>query len=497
MNVFLLHKTQDIDLHKEFLWNEKELTQDLELDWIFKTMASEDEFLYEAARSTLFNGLKNNLETIKYRQDILKDCIEHDALILSIYDLTIQAIESRRNSWYNIFTKHPTSILSSSIGIMQIYLGILKELSKMSLEFAALFKSEGFIRFFRMTKAELTNSYFEEIENHLHILKNKEGILISYELGNANVGIHSSIHQPLDKKKNWLQRIFNKKSPYYTFFVHPRDESGSRALSAINDDAINKVANILAQSNDHIAHFLNVLRSELAFYLGCLNLRRRLLTINACVCFPKTEIDKTLYSFKNLYDPCLALKLKQRIISNDLHARAKGLVIITGANKGGKSTFLRSIGISQLMMQSGMFVTAQEFSGNVCSMLITHFKREEDKSMRSGKFDEELSRMNQITDHIIPGSLLLFNESFAATNEREGSAIARQIVNALLKKKMRVFFVTHLSEFVQRYYSDRKEDVVFLRAQRNADKSRTYKLTETEPLESSFALDIFNNIFGN
>src|SRR5438552_1876335 len=94
-----------------------------------------------------------------------------------------------------------------------------------------------------------------------------------------------------------------------------------------------------------------------------------------------------------------------------------------------------------------MFAPAESFSANVCDGLFTHYKREEDATMKSGKLDEELSRMSQIVDQITPGSMVLFNESFAATNEREGSEIAKQIVSALLEEHIKMFFVTHLYEF--------------------------------------------------
>ena len=68
--------------------------------------------------------------------------------------------------------------------------------------------------------------------------------------------------------------------------------------------------------------------------------------------------------------------------------------MITGANQGGKSTFLRSVGVAQLMMQTGMFVAAQAFSADVRDHVFTHFKREEDAAMESGKLDEELARMS-------------------------------------------------------------------------------------------------------
>ncbi|MER8376745.1 hypothetical protein NKH19_22355 [Mesorhizobium sp. M1338] len=64
------------------------------------------------------------------------------------------------------------------------------------------------------------------------------------------------------------------------------------------------------------------------------------------------------------------------------------MVVITGANQGGKSTFLRGVGLAQLMMQCGMFVPAA-FCGSVCDGVFTHYKRGEDATMKSGKLDEE------------------------------------------------------------------------------------------------------------
>src|SRR6266487_1354022 len=201
------------------------------------------------------------------------------------------------------------------------------------------------------------------------------------------------------------------------------------------------------------------------------------------------------HAFTGLYDVALALTLEQGVVGNDVNADGKNLVIITGANQGGKSTFLRSIGLAQLMMQCGMFVPAESFSANLCNGLFTHYKREEDISMQSGKFDEELGRMSTIVDNITPNSMVLFNESFAATNEREGSEIARQIVDALLEKRIKVFYVTHLSEFARGFYDKGRDDAIFLRADRQLDGSRSFKLIEGEPLQTSYGVDVYNKIF--
>jgi len=116
--------------------------------------------------------------------------------------------------------------------------------------------------------------------------------------------------------------------------------------------------------------------------------------------------------------------------------------------------------------------------------------------MTSGKFDEELSRMSDIVDALAPNSMLLCNESFAATNEREGSEIARQIVRALLETRVKVFFVTHLYEFAHGLCEDKMDGAIFLRAERQADGRRTFKLVPGEPFETSYGVDLYEEIFG-
>jgi DNA mismatch repair ATPase MutS len=148
------------------------------------------------------------------------------------------------------------------------------------------------------------------------------------------------------------------------------------------------------------------------------------------------------------------------------------------------------------MMQCGMFAPAGFFRANICDGLFTHYKREEDVTMKSGKLDEELSRMSDIVDQARANALLLFNESFAATNEREGSEIARQITCALVEKRIKVVFVTHQYEFAHQLYDRGMENAIFLRAERQPDGARTFKVSEGAPLETSYGKDLYNSIFG-
>ena len=200
--------------------------------------------------------------------------------------------------------------------------------------------------------------------------------------------------------------------------------------------------------------------------------------------------------FCGLYDVCLALSMKRKAVGNDLNADRKDLIVITGANSGGKSTFIRGLGIGQLMMQAGMFVAAENFLAEVREGIFTHFRREEDSAMESGKLDEELSRMSGIVDALSPRSMVLFNESFAATNEREGSEIAAQITNALLESGVKLSFVTHLYELARRLQDRKMPNAIFLRAERLPDGTRTFHLIEADPLQTSYGQDVYEAEFG-
>ena len=215
------------------------------------------------------------------------------------------------------------------------------------------------------------------------------------------------------------------------------------------------------------------------------------------MCFPvPAPAGERKLSFSDLHDVSLALSMGRRIVGNDVNADHRDLIIITGANTGGKSTFLRSVGLAHLMMQAGMFVSAKSFSSEVCDGIFTHYKREEDVTMESGKWDEELGRMSEIVDNIKTNSLLLFNESFSSTNEREGSEIARQIAAALMEKGVKILFVTHLYEFAHRFHDSSMENVMFLRAERRPDGTRTFRLVEGEPLQTSYGKDVYDALFG-
>jgi DNA mismatch repair ATPase MutS len=496
MKTFLLYRDHDFDLQQQLPPGAEAVIQDLELHTLFNAMALGDNVLLEVAKKVVLCG-SSQPEPMLYRQDILRDCLRNSSVVKEIYKIAVESIEREKRDFWSILSDYPDSVLHRSVDVLQMFVGMLRRLRSIAEQRGGDFESEGFRTFFAMLRRELADDYFAVIKDHLRRLKFRGGVLISAGLGKGNKAKNYVLRKPNPPEGSWISRIVEQRPHVYTFHLDPRDESGARALSELTDRGINLVSNALAQSTDHILSFFAMLRTELAFYMGCLNLHAKLQAQGEAISFPVPVGSKDRkHSFQGLYDVCLALTLKTKIVSNDVNADDKDLVIITGANQGGKSTFLRSIGLSQLMMQAGMFVPAESFRANVSERIFTHYKREEDTTMKSGKFDEELKRMSEIVDNLAPDSLLLFNESFAATNDREGSEIARQIVSALLEKRIKIFFVTHLYDFAHRFYDKTMTRGCFLRAERQPDGSRTFKLIEGEPLETSFGEDLYKKIFG-
>jgi hypothetical protein len=500
VKAFLMYRDRDFTSSEASVPNAADLVQDLELEKVLETMASGDKFLLDAARPALLVSL-GSVEAVLYRQHILTDCLEHPSVVREIYEIAVEAIEREKKIWGWMSARYPSGTLHRGIDVLEIFSELLRKLRRVAAEKGASFRSAGFRRLFEMIATELDEAYMKTIDDHLVKLKFRGALVMTAALGTRNKGVDYVLRKPWFDRRRWWEKtrdwITGRNNSQLYYEIPDRDEAGFRALSELTDEGISDVAAALAQSSDHILGFFSMLRLELAFYIGCINLHDRLLSKGERVCLPEPlPLGQATLAAQGLYDPSLSLRTADRVVSNDVHATDKTLMIVTGANRGGKSTLLRSVGVAQLMMQAGMYVPAESFKADIRVNVFTHFKREEDASMKSGKLDEELRRMTWIIDRVPSNSLILFNESFASTNEREGSEIARQIVRGLLESDVKVVYVTHMYDLSHGFYSANLKNALFLRAERLSDGERTYRLSEGEPLPTSHGEDLYRRIFG-
>ena len=500
MKAFLMHRDRDFDLGRASPANEAILAKDLELDTLFSAMAAKDPLVLEVAKKAILTSVFNDVAVIEYRQAALKDCLGNPDIVRQLYGLAVELAERQRKIW-STFREYPSGLLDTSVLRMVAFVDVLKRLRAAADRHSTRFKSEAFSNLFAMLGRELDDDYFAVIDRHLNRLKFRT-IVVSAELGKGAKGVDYILRRPLRDPGNWFTRawraVFEQGPQSYSLYLAPRDEAGAQAMGELRDRGLGLAADALAKSAEHIGSFFRMLQTELAFYIGCLNLHERLRQLGAPFSFPSVSAPGAArFACKDLYEVCLALTANKRPVGNDINANGKSLIIVTGANQGGKTTSLRSFGLAQLMSQSGMFAPAASLRLNVVDGVFTHFKHEEDATMRSGKFDEELSRMNDIVNIVTPRALILFNELFAATNEREGSEIARQIVSALLEKPNKVVFISHQYDFAYGFFKKDLDSALFLRADRQEDGRRTFKLVEGEPLGTSFGEDVYREVFSS
>ncbi len=499
MKAYLLYPGRDFDFTVGLPAGHQDLIQDLELVTLLKAMAADDKFLYDVSAKVLLASLSDP-DVIRYRQQVLADCLAHPDVIRQMYAVAAGALEDKRHLWLGVYGgsyQNASSNLSGAVSHLEAYVARLRQLRQIADDHAGTFRSEGLMALFAALQRELDDAYFEESSDHLRQLRFRAGVLISAELDRDNSGTGLVLRGPDQARRRWTERLGIGPRTAYSFTISPRDDAGGQILADLTSRGINLVANAAAQSADHIGSYFTMLQAELGFYVSCLNLADKLAAKGVPVAVPDPVPSSSLtFSCTDLRDTCLELQSPGRVTGNDVQGDGKSLVIITGANSGGKSTFLRSVGVAQLMMQCGLFVTAESYRANVTSGILTHFSREEDPGMTSGRLDDELKRMSVIAGQLRPNSLTLFNESFAGTNEREGSEIGDQIVRALLDADIKVFFVTHRFSFADRFRRQHAYPALFLRAERQPDWRRNYKLAEKDPLPTSYGEDVYYRLGG-
>lgn len=488
MKVNLMYPDRDLDLKAAPCFGSENLKKDLELERILQCMAQKDSMIQSVCSAVMLNPL-TSAEEIRFRQEAVKDALKHSKAVRALYDTAADVFVQKQKKWNWLSMNYLSSTFSNAIELLQIYADSLRKLRGIADENIQSFHSDAFHRFLSLLQEELSDEYLEEIQHQLaECREDSDAVLISAKLGDWNQGVQYVLRRR-NRSGFWRRWAF---APSVT--IASRDEAGAADLGKRRDRAINESANALAQAAEHLEFFFKMLEQELAFYVGCINLRDVLTSYDMPVCMPEIlPAEGNSRAWKNLYDVSLALVKEAGVTGNSLKAENRKLYIITGANQGGKSTFLRSIGQAQLMAQCGMFAGAAEYSLPIRNGVFTHFQKEEDPTMKSGKLDRELSDMNEIADHLQKESMILFNESFSATNEREGAEICRTITEALIENDIEVFSVTHLYTFAVSFLN--RKDTEYLRAERLDSGERTFQVVPGEPLRTAYGKDLYQKIF--
>ena len=495
-------------------------------DGVVKSIDAPDLFIEETMKKVMLVPLETEMEIV-YRQEILKDCLENEEFIISLYDMTGELLKRwndlGRRSRERSGSKNVVANLVTDIHVLQLFVQVLGRMKELFVGYDGKLCSKGLLalkeRIYEVfsdgQQADLqriledisfyVDSFGEEEEeertaNRDMLKKPKLELICRLGDGMKVEGfVPQEVSTQLKKYRNpastitKMQDFLQSRTP--DSVPIPRDSILQEQTDKLEFEVVRYIMGQCTGFMSRFQSFFDQLYFQTAFYRGAVNLKEHMERFHLEFCYPKVGSKGTL-RFEELKEVVMSMEQRVVAVGNTCDMEDISLLIVTGANQGGKSTFLRSIGIAQVMLQCGLMVTAASYESGIYPSLFTHFTRREDSAMNSGRLDEELGRMNQIIEHLGEDSLVLLNESFATTTEKEGSLIAYDIIKALTEAGVKVLTVTHLLSFAQRMYDESGDGqgVEFFSAQRLENGKRTFKMIQHAPELTSFGLDLYEKI---
>lgn len=546
MNTYLLYRDRDWKAPDTY-FDYGSIVQDLSLHILFrmasraviydrdevKGITETDPFLQETMKRVMGVPLETG-EEIAYRQAILQDCLSHEQFARELYseltDILREWAHLGREERKRTGSRNPVGDLMMDIQVLRLFLKGLARIRTL-LDEAADLRSEGLCAL----RDRLREQFSEEVEQHYRTIADQIAFYISdrgdeedrypgekltVELPRIVFSVQAGDGMKLEGFV--LQQVETQTKKYrdpnsaiskVQGFLQNRngnvislgaDSPVREQTSALEFEVVRYVMSFCEPFLKFFDDFFDQMRLQMGFYVGAVNLVHHMKRLGLDHCFPTVCAQNSL-QFADLKEFVMCIEQRVNAVGNTCDIEEKSLLIVTGANQGGKSTFLRSIGIAQVCMQCGLPVTAVSYASGIFPSFFTHFTRREDSAMNSGRLDEELGRMNQIIEHLGERSIILLNESFATTTEREGSVIAYDIIKALQEAGVKILTVTHLLSFAKKVYEETKQTEVsggnskttFLSAQRLEDGRRTFKMIQHEPELTSFGLDLYESIIVN
>jgi hypothetical protein len=491
MKVRLLFADRDADLTATPALGADDVIADLDLGPVLELMQP-GRRLDGLCPAVLLNPLTDPAQ-IAWRQHVLADALTDPDGMRALFDLAGRALDSQNSIWM-YGGKTPDSLLSRSIHGLRALLPLLGELAALAAIRLPRCQSDGLTGLFRRLVRELDAPYLADMGRLLTQLEFPAGVVSRARLDASGLLGSLELLAPVRARPAWWRALLLPLPGRFRFTVAERDQAGAEALAELRNDVIGEVAATLGRSCDHVVGFFRQLRWETGFYVGCLRLHEQLADLGVATCWPVPVTPADAMAAEGLACLSHAIRNAEAPTPNDLAGPRVDLALVTGANQGGKTTFLRSIGCAQLMLQAGLFVPATSYRAALAPSVHTHFRRSEDDDLASGKLEEELIRMSRIVDRCRPGDLLLMNESFASTDEVEGTYLAAEILDALLDHGVRVLLVTHFHQLA-RHYQDRR-GTTFLIAERRDDGVRTHRVLPGSPASTSRGMDIYRQVFG-
>ncbi|MFZ0456468.1 MAG: hypothetical protein WCE54_19570 [Ignavibacteriaceae bacterium] len=206
---------------------------------------------------------------------------------------------------------------------------------------------------------------------------------------------------------------------------------------------------------------------EIHFYISYLDYIKKFKNNGICqpsgklqFCYPQVisspaearienSFGKEIYNYEG-FDLALAQKLfnsNDNIVCNDFYLRDKErIIVVTGPNQGGKTTFARTFGQLHYLANLGCPVPGKEARLYFYDRLFAQFERPEKVEDLRGKLEDDLMRVNTILEKATPDSIIIMNEIFNSTTLQDMTFLSKKILEKIIELDSLCVWVTFVDE---------------------------------------------------
>ena len=484
-NINLLQITEDINVSETII-------EDMCLQYLKERVIDED-YLYDRFIEVIKHP-STDIDILRERQAIFKDFMTYGNLARDILKYCEEAEELRKKA------RNSGHIGNSINDRMKNYVNETVPLLELLEQFGRMFNKKFDSETLPQLKFGSMRNLIDEIYRLQNVVKTNS-LTLSMNFTDG-MRLKESLVYSTDKvnlKPNYKKDKLTKE---YVLTDTDIAEYTKNFLCAVNVEEIQGKAllhlcAVISQISNMIMMFFKSLKQDIYFYLAALRIKKHMDDNKLPYCIPEIYADSRGIIAEDLYNYPLAVFTGNAPVKNNIDFTDGKFVIITGLNQGGKTTFLRSVGVAQLFTQAGIMVPAVKYGGSLYNGIMSHFPKEEDNTLNFGKLAEELERLRKELPLVMNGGLVMLNESFATTTEKEGGEIAADVLRALSKTDSSVVFVTHLYELAVSLdelnsvlYNDIKAVSYITKVNADLKAIRSYKIVKGEPLKDMQLSDV-------
>jgi DNA mismatch repair protein MutS len=439
---------------------------------------------YRGALQKILFNICLDPAVINYRQDILEDLVSQPELTACLNELLpeITHLEGHldRKTYGTQREKPSLYQLVNRLMELKVFVACIDRLGTVLAPLRGKLRSDGLKHLDAFVEETESNPVFQnlkiELPKFLSEIENHASITIGINLDSTLQPVAATLVS-VNSRRYTNAKLLNKLvgpnlkmlegiAELHTLANYGVSEGGPIDLMMVPlfrdlEKVLAKVTRSFIQALDQYTDFnselLIVLKHEVVFYLAALKTIEYLQGRGLPMCRPElAPAEERCCLIKNNYNLNLALnyvfdtedeQLSQVVIQNDVDSGATSrTLILTGPNQGGKTTFLQSVGLTQVLAQAGFFVPGTQARISPVDGIFTHYPLEENLEKGTGRFGDEAKRLHEILARMTRFSLVLLNETLSSTSPGESLYLAQDVVRVMLKIGARTIFSTHLHE---------------------------------------------------